>query len=142
MNPNRQTTARPKNEYDEQAEKFLLATDTRMVFTFIAHKPYFDAQEDARDVWLIELHHDLTKQKIQFTWGQSIANVGKQPRPYDVLAGLYTRSYPTLKDFCDEFGYEEDSMRSHSVWIAVNELAEKLSSFYSEKQLELLSEIQ
>jgi hypothetical protein len=79
---------------------------------------------------------------ISFLFGQSIVNKGKRPESYDVLAGLDSQTYDTFKEFCDEFGYDSDSMKAREIWISVNELAKKLQGFFNEQELEALSNIQ
>jgi hypothetical protein len=128
------------SEYTKQAEDFLKKTGVTFITEFISHRPYFAGETESRDVYMILLKRG--SKSISFLFGQSIANKGKHPEAYDVLAGLDSQIYDTFKEFCDEFGYDSDSMKAHEIWISVNELAKKLQGFFNEQELEALSNIQ
>lgn len=67
---------------------------------------------------------------------------GKQPTVYDVLACLQTYPVDTFEDFCAEFGYDNDSIKALKVYEAVKNEHNNLCRLYTDKELELLSEIQ
>lgn len=65
----------------------------------------------------------------------------KSPSAYDVLAGL-TKSDPnTFKDFCSEYGYDDDSRKAEKIYYAVVNEWNNLKMLYSDEELQQLSEI-
>lgn len=61
---------------------------------------------------------------------------------YDVLACLTTWEGGTFEDFCDEFGYDNDSISAYKTYMAVCKERDGLRKIYTYEQLEMLSEIQ
>jgi hypothetical protein len=60
--------------------------------------------------------------------------------PYDVLACLGSDySTPTeFKQFCAEFGYDEDSRRAYKMFLACRKQSERLQKFFNEIEAQLL----
>lgn len=69
---------------------------------------------------------------------------GETPSAYDVLACISGDVHcpETFEDFCAEYGYDEDSRAAHATFKRCAALARKLRAFFSEKEIEGLSEIQ
>lgn len=115
-------------DYQKQAQDFMDKTGTTMTAHKLGHFPYFDDDKKPRDVYEITLTRqnkpgDFKPVKsYKFRYGQSIAESGKKtPTPYDVLACL-TKSDPgTFRDFCADFGYDEDSRKAEKVYFDVQE---------------------
>jgi hypothetical protein len=150
------------SEYTEQAEKFLIDTGTKMETTFLYHGPYFPDEKENRDVYEIKLTRALAigTKSWSFKFGQSIQNslpkpdgrpsqtglrimAGTRIRPtaYDALTAI-TKSDPgTFKDFCGDFGYDEDSRRAERTYIAVVEEWKNVERMFGDV-LERLQEIQ
>jgi hypothetical protein len=68
---------------------------------------------------------------------------GLAPSPYSVLACLSSDVHTpeTFEDFCSEYGYDEDSRKAFHTFKAANRLAVRLRAFFSEAEIEALSEI-
>lgn len=64
------------------------------------------------------------------------------PNAYDVLACLTTYDVGSLYDFCDEFGYDEDSKTATNIYIAVVNEYKQLERIFTSEQMEELREIQ
>ena len=65
-----------------------------------------------------------------------------EPRAYDVLSCLTSYEPGTFEDFCDNFGYEEDSRKAEKTYKAVLEEWQNLKMLYTDKDLLKLQEIQ
>lgn len=63
------------------------------------------------------------------------------PTAYDVLACLTKYEIGTFKNFCDDFGYNEDSIKAKNVYNAVIDEYNNLKMLYTDKELEDLREI-
>jgi hypothetical protein len=65
----------------------------------------------------------------------------KTPTAYDLLACIEKNEQGTFKDFCSDFGYNEDSMKAFDVYRAVQEEYSKTRRFFTAKELEEMQEI-
>jgi hypothetical protein len=66
----------------------------------------------------------------------------RTPTAYDLLACIEKNEPGTFKDFCDNFGYSDDSMRAFDVYRVVQEEYSKTRRFFTSSELEELQEIQ
>lgn len=111
-----------ENEYTKQAAEF--AAKHKITLEAVGTpslKHHFSSDKKPRYVFDMELSREDRGGCYSFEFGQSIANGAEEPTMYDVLACL-TKSDPgSFEDFCDEYGYDEDSRNAYSVWGAVCE---------------------
>lgn len=134
-----------KNEYDKQADDFLKETNTKFSIKYLKHDKYFPDDKESRDIYRFKLTKD--GKTYSGTFGQSITDSrsGKVPRPYDVLASLSADighgEYQSFEEFCDTFGYDQDSMKAHKIYNAVEKERQGITKLYSEKELDKLGEI-
>lgn len=96
------------NEYIKQAQDFLKATGTKLTITFVEHDFYFADDKEPRDIYKFTLRRNGKSYTAKF--GQSIANVGKEPTAYDILACLDSNEPETVDDLINSYGYEVHSM--------------------------------
>lgn len=86
-----------------------------------------------------------SRRSISFDFWNSLHDVqqGKSPTAYDVLACVSGDVYSpeTFEDFCSEYGYDADSRKAEQTFKAVDKFARKLRAFFSESEIEALSEI-
>lgn len=66
----------------------------------------------------------------------------KEPTAYDVLTCLVKEDFKDLKDFCDTFGYDTDSIKANEVYKGVKEEYYKVCMLWNEEELDVLREIQ
>ena len=64
-----------------------------------------------------------------------------QPTAYDILACLTKYDPGTFKNFCSEYGYNEDSRTAEKVYFAVQEEYTQLARLFTAEQMEELQEI-
>ena len=74
---------------------------------------------------------------IQSLSGLSIIQP-KLPGAYDVLTCLQKYDVGSFKDFCDEFGYDDDSIKAHKTYKLVCEEYKNVCMLWNEQELELL----
>jgi len=107
--------------------------------------------KEIKYIWFSELTYlqDRNKEKLRKDIINKIGNLGcfklefgKEPSAYDVLACLTTYDPETFKDFCNEFGYDNDSIKADKVYIGVVNEFKSLQGLYSDEELEKLGEIQ
>jgi len=129
-----------ENEYDKQANKFLKDTNTTFKVKYIKHDKYFPDDTETRDIYKFTLTRDGKSYSGRF--GQSIAETGKKPRPYEILSSLGADRFEgSFEDFCSEYGYEQDS-KAHKIYKAVIKENEGMKKLYSEEERDKMSEIQ
>ena len=63
------------------------------------------------------------------------------PNEYDILACLTKYDPGTFKNFCDCFGYDNDSIRAQKTYFLVQDEYENLCRIFTSEQMDLLSEI-
>ena len=79
--------------------------------------------------------------KYTFKFGQSIAETGKEPTSYEVLASLTKYDPDTFGDFCSSYGYDPDSRKDEKIYKAVVKEWENISDLFSEEEINKLQEI-
>lgn len=83
---------------------------------------------------------------VTFPFWDSISakEKGKTPSAYSVLACISGDVHcpETFADFCADYGYDEDSRAALATFKRCSALAKKLRAFFSEAEIEGLSEIQ
>lgn len=126
-------------DYNKQAADFLNATATSFTATFKKHDFYFLGDTERRDIYRITLKNKL--HTYRFNFGQSIANTGITPRPYDVLSCLQKYEVGSFEDFCSDFGYDTDSRSAYKTYKAVMKEWKNVELLFTPEQIEQLQEI-
>jgi len=155
------------SEYDKQAEQFLKETNTEFKAEFLKNDFYFEDDKEKRDIYKITLKK--YDKEYKFNFGQSINKSGKtkkvnsdgkdfkgnpiriynrknenysKPTPYDVLSCLQKYEVGTFKDFCRDFGYDEDSRKAEKIYKAVVEEFRHIQILFNDEEIKKLREIQ
>ena len=81
---------------------------------------------------------------VTFPFWNSIASGSEAPSAYDVLACISgdVNCPDTFKDFCSDYGYDEDSRKAEQTFKRCRALAVKLQGFFTEQEQTDLQEIQ
>ena len=64
-----------------------------------------------------------------------------EPTPYDVLTALTKNEPGTFQDFCDDFGYSNDSISAKKTYEAVRDEWLNVSRLFNNEEMKLLEEI-
>ena len=126
------------NEYTEQANQFLAATNTKFSAKFHRYGNHFEDDIEYRAIFTCTFKRDGKQFSLKF--GQSIVAGNTPPEAYDVLACLQKYDIGSFEDFCSEFGYHKTD-ESMCVYAKVCKEFEKVSNFWTEEELEQLREI-
>jgi hypothetical protein len=81
--------------------------------------------------WFKWEHFNLSGLKVRFS----------KPGPYDILACLQKYDPGTFKDFCQEYGYNEDSRTAERVYKGVVEEWQNLERLYPDDEIRALQEV-
>lgn len=66
----------------------------------------------------------------------------KIPSAYSILSCLQKYEIGTFKNFCDDFGYDTDSIKASKVYEAVTKEYLEIKTLFNDKELEEMAEIQ
>ncbi len=132
------------NEYDQQAEDFLKSTGAKLTIKYKDTGLYFSDDKSVRDIYTFILRKD--GKSYSATFGQSIADSGKAPSAYDILACLRSDEPETIDELISEYGYEINSAADYR---KLDKIAKQLKRqnaglrrLFSDDELDRLNEIQ
>ena len=120
--------------------QFLKDTETTITKKYVKNGPYFEGETEYRDIYRITLSRN--GENYSFNFGQSIANQGKEPTNYDILACLEKYDYGSFEDFCNELGYDPYSKKSKKAYKACEDQHQKLAYMFGQDEMDKLREIQ
>jgi len=134
------------SEYEQQAQDFLQRNGITFKAVFKGDKcPLWDDDKHIHgDRYLITFTRTLTKKRFSLSFWNSLHDKenGIQPTPYDVLASITKYDPGNFADFCNEYGYDEDSCKAYTTFNAVLKEWQKVSTFFTEPEIMALEEIQ
>lgn len=144
------------NVYCEQAQKFLDDTNTNLTAVY-------DCELKQADVWgdkqnkLITRRYKVTlernRRKYTFDYYTNhidaemlkLFDIDKKEFDdsfnYNVLSCLKLDYSVDFEDFCDNYGYDTDSIRAEKAWLKTLEQNQALRAMYSAEELEQLNDI-
>lgn len=157
-------------DYQKQAKEFCEKTSTVIDVKFLYSGHYFDTDKEVRDIYEVTIFRNgQNKKPYTFKFGQSIAHsrdyvkkeaqkrrdrgesmssihkykktAVKSPTEYDILATITKHDCGTFKDFCDNFGYSDDSIAAQKTYFAVQDEWSNVNRLFGDV-LEELQEIQ
>ena len=148
------------DEYERQAVDFLAQTNTKLSVSFLYTAPYFNDEDEVRDVYAFTLQNK--KGVYSATFGDSVRNTQRRamvtgfakkirevreynPNAYDILSCLGAYYPVTFKDFCAEFGYDDQPLESYpktmEIFTKCIEEARGMRQLFDADQLEQLASI-
>jgi hypothetical protein len=87
--------------------------------------------------------NDIAKYKNSFGDFNGLKIIkGQIPTDYDILTCLTKYNPGTLQDFCSEFGYDIDSKSAEKTYLAIKEEWKNVQTIWTDKEIELLIEIE
>jgi hypothetical protein len=98
---------------------------------------YFDDDTDPRNIYNITItYKDKT---IGYKFGDSIYNTknGYRPSKYDILCSLKTESRCplTFDEFCDDYGYNNDSIKAHETFERCSQFSKKIHDIFTSEDI-------
>ena len=128
---------------ESKAEQLLQDHGIRFSTHFIGYGAHFDDDKESRDCFRVTFSKGRRRLVIKF--GQSLNRSdgagGTPPHPYNILAGLTKHDPGSFDDFCDEFGYDQDSRRALRTYRLVCDEWKRVSAFFTADELEKAREI-
>ena len=64
------------------------------------------------------------------------------PSPYDIFASMTKENPESFSIFCDNYGYDEDSIKAQKIYDAVLDEWKNIQILYDDEELDMLREIQ
>ena len=102
------------------------------------YRKHFNIDREPR--WVFKCRLSRNGKSYTFNFGQSIVNGGEYPTLYSALACLTKYDVGGFEDFCNEFGFDEDSRSAEKTYKAVLKEWKAVKRLFSDI-LEELSEI-
>lgn len=137
------------NEYTKQGEDFLKKYKIKFKAKFVKYDKYFDDDTERRDIYRITFSRYITNsihKQFSFTFGESIngstGDGSNPPRAYDVITCLQKYDVGSFRNFCGDFGYDQDSRKAEKIYKNVMKEYKKVKEFFTEEELEEMQEIQ
>jgi len=138
------------NEYTKQAKEFMKKTgvqiDMQQIRPNLAFRPLWatDGKVQHGLEYRVSIYKIDGSADYRFTFWDSIHNAetNKRPTVYDILASLNPTHATSFDEFCDEYGYDRDSIKALETWKEVEEESKALHKLFTEKELDMLAEIQ
>ena len=130
------------NKYNKQALGFLRATKTTIRSKFLKYDYHFEDDKDKRDIYLITISRG--NKSFSFNFGQSLVNSGSgeiSPDSYDILSCLQKYEVDDLQEFCNEFGYDTDSIKANKIYKAVAKEWDNVQKIWTDAEINQLQEI-
>jgi len=125
--------------YEQNAANFATKHGIKLIINSSEYRPYFAEDKESRFVFKCTLIRN--KKRYTFTFGQSLAKGSEAPSMYSILACLQKYEIGTFKNFCSEFGYNEDSRTAERTYKAVCKEYNAVSRLFGDI-LDELQEIQ
>lgn len=136
------------SEYTEQAEKFLTDNNLNFRATLASNQtcpPWDDEKHVHGDKYRITISRKGEPGRLAFDFWDSFDAMqkGEEPSAYDALTCVSSDAYTPedFADFCSEYGYDEDSRKALNIFKRADRFARRIRAFFSEAELEQLSEI-
>jgi hypothetical protein len=148
-------------EYSENVEALKkLMAETTITIKVIGKDYYFDGDKEERII--LRVYISRGKEEISFRYGMSIhdtqafscvhghdfpiSKIIKQRQEikdtilYSILSCVSSEFHcpETFHDFCNEYGYDEDSRKAEKTFHACQEQSEKLHSIFKEEEIDCL----
>lgn len=139
------------SEYTEKAEQFLTSNGLRFRATRTEANacPLWD---DPKHLHLHGNEYQITisrpgqSGRLTFRFWNSLKDKqkGTAPDAYSVLSCISSEAHApgTFAEFCDEYGYDQDSRKAEKTFKACDKLARRIRAFFCPEELEALQEIQ
>lgn len=134
------------NEYTKQAEQFLAKHGVKFHATLSDTKTPAWKQSGEKSGHHYRVTLSKTGKRIVFDFWGSIADAEKgetEISAYDVLACISgdVNCPDTFKDFCAEYGDDEDSIKALQTFRRCSAFAKRLRAFFTAAEVEQLQEI-
>jgi len=133
------------SEYTEQAEQFLKEHNISFKAVRKADKcPLWCKGEHMHgERYLVTFTRLGVKQRFSLSFWNSINDVvnARSPSKYDVLAAIQKYDPGDFHEFCQSFGYSEDSIEASKIYKEVVKEWQKVSTFFSVDELKEAQEI-
>jgi hypothetical protein len=126
-------------KYEKASNLVAKKLGIKMSILSIGYDKHF--HNDIQERYIFKLKLSKGGKQYTFRFGQSIAKGGEEPTLYDVLACLQKYDVGTFEDFCNMFGYDEDSRSAERIYKAVCREYAAMQRLFTDEELEILAEI-
>lgn len=131
---------------NQTTQKQKIFDQINVEFEMVDEKPRY--RDEATQSGLIGYYYEYDAKvsydgsELSFNYGDSIYahDMGIEPKKYDILYSLVSDYYTPddFEEFCNEFGYDNDSIRINKMFEELTKEKSKLDSLFPNRELEVL----
>ena len=126
-------------DYEKQANDFLSKTNTKIKVEYLKYDKHFANDKEKRHIFKVIIKRD--KKQFSLNFGQGLYEGASEPTNYSILSCLQKYEVGTFEDFCEDFGYSEDSRVAEKAYKAVCKEYDNVCKIWSDEEIEELQEI-
>jgi len=132
-------------EYSEDKEKLKeLLKELKVSVEFLGLQQHFADDKEEREVLKVTIERN--NREISFDFGMSLNDTAKKVKEplkdmlYSILACISSEFYCPIdhEDFCDEYGYDVDSIKAKEFWINCLKQSARLERIFTESEIDCL----
>ena len=125
--------------YQQHANEFATKNGIKLKINSSKYGKHFPEDKESRYIFNCTLIRN--RKKYTFNFGQSIAARNETPTMYDILTCLEKYENANFEDFCDNYGYNNDSIKALKTYKAVSKEYKNVFRLFGDI-MEELQEIQ
>lgn len=120
--------------------KYMGHEKKKILKKLIRHDYYFNDDTQKRDIYNITIKKN--GKSISFEFGNSIYDEGKKPSDYNILSCIKMEYFcpDNFNDFCEEYGYNNDSINALKIFYKSTVLSNKLKTIFTEDEINKLED--
>ncbi len=103
-------------DYSKQANNFCTKNNIVITKTFLDCNYHLEEDKEKRNIYYIKIVNTVTNESMSFNFGDSIVNTKARyrisPSNYSILACLTKYNPGNFKDFCMDYGFDNDSIKA------------------------------
>ena len=104
--------------YQKQAQDFATKYGVKLLINSVNYGKHFQDDKESRYIFNCTIKRN--GKQYTFNFGQSIAQGSNEPTMYDILTCLEKYESRDFKDFCSNYGYDNDSIKALNTHKAVS----------------------
>lgn len=121
--------------YLQQATEFAAKHNVKMKINSVNYGKHFADDKESRYIFNITLSRK--GKRYTFNFGQSLASGSEEPTMYDILTCLEKYESIDFEDFCSNYGYDTDSIKSLKTYKAVDREYKAVNRLFNDIMKEL-----
>lgn len=120
------------NEYEKQAKEFCQKHKIKIMIEFLKNGLHFPDDRIPRNIYKFYIIRNKKVYTDNFAQSMAKSKKGIIPDNYDILACITKYDPGTFDDFCQAYGYDNDSIKALKVYKNVKKEWKAINSIFSD----------